>query len=107
MAFMMGVMSMMMFDPLLMAANAAATVPPTESVAFGPTPEPQQAAYYDQKARDMAQRQQRARRDVFEGPSLPPAPELGESLDWLNNRFLSFNRVKARYFQLKVTAVPL
>uniref|UniRef100_A0A914XAP9 YLPM1-like spectrin repeat domain-containing protein n=1 Tax=Plectus sambesii TaxID=2011161 RepID=A0A914XAP9_9BILA len=96
MAFMMGVMSMMMFDPLLMAANAAATVPPTESVAFGPIPEPQQAAYYDQKARDMAQRQQRTRRDVFEGPSLPPAPELGPDYGYAGRADI-FGRRKGDY----------
>lgn len=75
MTFMMGMMSMMMFDPLLMAAASAPNAPPAEVV--DPTPPPRHAAYYDQRAREMAQRHQRSRRDVFEGPALPPAPELG------------------------------
>jgi hypothetical protein len=79
MAFMMGIMTMMMTDPSMVETAKLVMTKNSSNGASSPqqngaTSSQQQQQY----SRDMALRAQRARvREIYEGPALPPDPQIG------------------------------
>jgi len=99
MAFMMGMMTMMMTDPstvetakLVLAKNSSngASSPQQNGAA---TSQQQQ-----QYSRDMALRAQRARvREIYEGPALPPDPQIGPDYGYAGRPDIFGSRQRGPY----------